>query len=84
MVTKTAISVNKIKIRLTSERWQHIVYSHQEIDELGIDEVLKTINEPDAVLAGNLKELLAIRKTLWNKIRMSRTPLDTYIYSTFL
>ncbi|HAC62780.1 MAG TPA: hypothetical protein DCF68_04410 [Cyanothece sp. UBA12306] len=49
-----------LSIRLTEERWQHIKEGHPELAELQ-SEVLKTIEDPDRILAGNQNELLAVK-----------------------
>jgi hypothetical protein len=56
----TASSVNGVPIRLTGERWQHIVDGHPEMSSER-DHVLRTIEAPDLVQAGDLGELLAVR-----------------------
>lgn len=57
----TAISKNGIPIRLTEERWFHIVENHDELAGLS-DEVLLTVEDPDYVVKGWSDELLAVRK----------------------
>jgi len=57
----TAISKNGIPIRLTEERWFHIVENHDELAGLS-DEVLLTVEDPDYVVKGWIDELLAVRK----------------------
>lgn len=56
-----AISVNQIAIRLTNERWQHIVSEHPEVEIYRV-EILKTISDPERVLHGGEGELLAQRE----------------------
>jgi hypothetical protein len=56
-----ALSINKIAIRLTDERWVHIAEEHCELAGLRLD-VLETIGNPDRVLAGGTDELLAVRE----------------------
>jgi hypothetical protein len=56
-----AISVNSVPIRLTEERWNHIITGHPEVKEM-FESVTKTISKPDHVFLGNNNELLAIRK----------------------
>ncbi len=53
-------SHNKIPIRLTEERWQHIVHRHPEM-EYQHGQVLETVAEPDIIQQGDFGELLAIR-----------------------
>jgi hypothetical protein len=46
-----AYSVNGVAIRLTDERWSHIVNSHDEMAGYA-DDCLQVIENPDLVLAG--------------------------------
>lgn len=58
---QVAIPVNQIAIRLTNERWQHIVSEHPEVEIYRV-EILKTISDPERVLDGGEDELLAQRE----------------------
>jgi len=53
-------SQNGIPIRLTVERWQHIVSRHPEMG-LERERVLEALAEPDMIQQGDFGELLAIR-----------------------
>jgi len=55
---KVVYSKNDILIRLTDERWFHIVENHDELAGRTPD-VLNTIAEPDIIVEGIQKELLA-------------------------
>ena len=55
-----AESVGGVPIRLTPERWQHIVDGHPELASER-DHAMQTVAEPDLVQAGDFGELLAIR-----------------------
>jgi hypothetical protein len=59
-MTNTATSKNGIAIRLTDERWAHIVEEHAELIELRT-EVMTTIEDPVVIVAGGAGELLAMR-----------------------
>ncbi len=54
-------SKNGVLIKLTEERWFHIVESHDELAGLS-DEVLLTVEDPDFIVRGWSDELLAVRK----------------------
>lgn len=56
-----AISVNSIAIRLTDERWRHIVENHVELAGHFYD-VLETVSLPDFVAKGHQDERLAVRR----------------------
>jgi len=61
-----AISTNKVPIRLTDERWQHISTGHPEISDYYY-EILETIESPIIIYDGNYGELIAVS----NKIASS-------------
>jgi len=53
-------SRNGIPVRLTEERWQHIVRRHPEMDSQR-ERVLETLAEPDMIQQGDFGEVLAVR-----------------------
>jgi len=53
-------SKNKIKIRLTGERLNHILTNHPEMVEFLLD-VPKVIGEPDIIFQGEKQEYIAVR-----------------------
>ena len=55
-----AISINKIPIRLTKERWQHITLGHPEIAGFYY-EILESIEKPDSIYEGKYGELIATK-----------------------
>ena len=55
-----AYSVNHVPIRLTPERWSHIVNSHDEMARY-YDDCLEAIEEPDLVLPGTRGSLKAVK-----------------------
>ena len=57
----TATSKNGIAIRLTEERWRHIVEEHAEVAPFK-SEVMKAVAEPLRVFAGAVGELLGVRE----------------------
>jgi hypothetical protein len=54
-----AFSVNEVPIRLTAERWYHIVENHDDVAG-HYDDVLETIENPDLVLRGYKDALIAV------------------------
>jgi len=63
MTTSVVESVNHVRIRLTEERWRHIVARHPEI-ELHRDRVLEAVKDPDFVAKGLHGELKAVRLSI--------------------
>lgn len=66
MLLAVVKSVNKVLVRLTKERWEHIKNSHPEISEF--KDVLEVISNPDMLLKGDLDELLAVKKSLGTSV----------------
>ena len=52
MVISSTHSKNNIPIRLTGERWSHIVEEHCELAGMQLD-VMQTVAEPDTIREGN-------------------------------
>lgn len=57
---EVAYSVNGVPIRLTYERWYHIVENHDDLASC-FHEVLDTVEKPDIVVRGNKGTLKAAR-----------------------
>jgi hypothetical protein len=54
------ISKGGVPIRLTEERWFHIVENHDDLAGY-YDEVLKTVEDPDFILQGYGGALIAVK-----------------------
>jgi hypothetical protein len=54
------ISQSGVPIRLTDERWFHIVENHDDVAGY-YDEVLEAIEDPDMILRGHRGALIAVR-----------------------
>lgn len=54
-------SRNRIPVRLTEERWRHVVVRHPEMDGQR-EKVLETLARPDMIQRGDFGELPAIRR----------------------
>ncbi len=59
---EVAYSVNGVPIRLTYERWFHIIENHDDLASYYF-EVLETIEHPEFVFRGNKGSLKATRNT---------------------
>jgi hypothetical protein len=60
MSGQVSLSRNNVPIRLTDERWHHIIEEHAELAGLRAD-VLETVDRAERVLRGSAGELLAVR-----------------------
>ena len=79
-------SKNGVSIRLTDERWSHIVEEHCELAGLRL-EILQTIAEPERILAGGAGELLALREVEDGKyfvVVYRETEQDGFVITAFL
>jgi len=54
-------SKNGVPIRLTQERWIHIIEEHSEMAGYYF-EVLETVDEPEAIYEGKMGECIAVRE----------------------
>jgi hypothetical protein len=79
-------SRNQVPIRLTQERWEHILRRHPEMVNQK-DRVLETLSDPDLIQQGDLDTLLAIRfyakspltrSTWWSSIKSSTGPTGSF------
>jgi hypothetical protein len=66
-LTEIVRSVNNVPIRLTDERWDHIVERHIEPRSLKAD-VLICVQQPEEVRAGRNLENLAIHRLAFGKL----------------
>lgn len=60
-MAEAARSVNGLPIRLTDERWVHIIEEHNELAGMRLD-VLDAVINSSRILAGGAGELLAVRE----------------------
>ena len=60
-------SKNRVQIRLTDERWHHIILSHPEIAENDVSEIIDAVQNPEAILQGDTGELLAVKRKTGKK-----------------
>lgn len=58
-------SINNVPIRLTDERWVHIVENHNDLAGY-YDQILETVESPDFVVQGYRDALIALRKVTKN------------------
>ena len=54
-------SINNIPIRLTSERWVHIIENHDDLAGY-YDIILGTVEDPDFIIEGYQNALIAIKE----------------------
>jgi len=80
----TAVSKNGVPIRLTEERWFHIVENHDELAGLS-DEVLLTVEDPDYIVRGWIDELLAVKISMiniWLQFTKNLRTMVSHVHST--
>ncbi len=79
------ISVSGVPIRLTDERWEHVILRHPDF-ELRRDDVVLTLREPEVVVEGGDGEHLAIRRFRphWIVVAYRETsPDDGFVVTAF-
>lgn len=84
---RLATSRNGVPVRLTDERWAHIVEEHSELAGMR-DDVLETVEQADRVLFGRDGELLAVKKLASQRtcvvVYLETLPQDGFIITAFL
>jgi len=86
MTTDTAQSRRGVMIRLTQERWAHIIEEHAELTALRND-VLLTISVAERVLLGGDGECLAVREiepAKWMVVVYREYDEDGFIITAFM
>ena len=86
-MTNVVYSVNHLPIRLTDERWRHIVANHNDLASYYF-EVLETVANPEFIFAGDAGELWAVqhfshRKMLLVIYREFAAQNDGFIITAF-
>jgi hypothetical protein len=79
-------SKNGVPVRLTDERWAHIVEEHAEMAGLRYD-VLETITDPSMILEGHYGVLMAVReisKAKYLVVVYRETGRDGFIITSFV
>ena len=85
VIIATTVSKNGILIRLTEERWKHIVLMHPSLSNKRA-KVLSTVKNPDYIFKGSKKELLATSKlssTHYLVVVYKETTSDGFIITAF-
>ena len=85
-MTETVYSKNGVPIRLTDERWAHIIEEHGELAGRRL-EIVETVADPTEIFAGNRGELLAVREVEPGKylvVVYRESQQDGFIITAFL
>ena len=80
------LSPTGVPIRLTDERWAHIVEAHDDLANNRHD-VLETVRHPGVVVAGRVGELLAVREVepaTWLVVVYRELDGDGFIITAYL
>jgi hypothetical protein len=79
-------SVNGVSIRLSGERWRHIVENHNDLAGY-YHEVLRTVEKPDLVISGYGGALIALkgvaRRRYLAVVYKELSPTDGFILSAY-
>jgi hypothetical protein len=84
----TVLSKRGVSIRLTDERWSHVVEEHCELAGM-LHEILDAVALPDRILAGYAGECLAVKakstgKALVVVYREDATEQDGFVITAFV
>jgi hypothetical protein len=85
-MTESVSSKNGVLIRLTDERWAHVMEEHHEVVGLR-SAIMETVANPMAIFAGNRGELLAVQEVEPGKylvVVYRESQQDGFIITAFL
>lgn len=80
------LSKNDVSIRLTDERWTHIVEEHCELAGMRL-EVLEAVSSPSRILEGKAGEPFSVQETLKGKqlvVVYRELKTDGFIITAFI
>jgi hypothetical protein len=81
-----AYSVDGVPVRLTAERWLHIVENHDDLAGY-YEDILATIEDPDVVLSGQRNSRIAVksygRKRYLAVIYRQTSKTDGFVITAF-
>lgn len=83
---RSVTSQNNLPIRLTEERWAHIIEEHGELGGMQAT-VLVTVAAPERILLGGAEEYLAVREVepgKWLVVVYREGVEDGFIITAFL
>jgi hypothetical protein len=60
MILAIVDSINGVSVRLTEERWEHILTNHLELSDSDLDLILDAVKDPEYILSGYRGSLIAI------------------------
>jgi hypothetical protein len=60
MILATVHSINDVPIRLTEERWEHILDGHDEFSYSDMETILDAVEDPEYILPGYKGTLVAV------------------------
>jgi len=60
MILAIVDSINGVSIRLTEERWEHILTNHLELSDSDMDLILDAVKDPEYILSGYNGSLIAV------------------------
>ena len=87
MILGISHSVNGVPIRLTDERWEHILDSHPEITSFR-ETILDAVENPDYILASRRGALAAVvvlgRKAFLHVFYVEKSRYDGFVLSAWL
>ena len=60
MILAIVDSINGVSVRLTEERWEHILTNHLELSDSDMDLILDAVKDPEYIPSGYRGSLIAV------------------------
>ncbi|MGH9929782.1 MAG: hypothetical protein ACREA9_11230 [Pyrinomonadaceae bacterium] len=86
MILETVFSLNNVPVRLTEERWEHIVGVHPYMTR-HYEEMLDAVDDPEYILPGHKGSLIAVvglrKKTILHVMYRELSKADGFIITAY-
>ncbi len=87
MILETVYSLNNVPVRLTEERWEHIVGAHPYMTRY-YEEMLDAVVDPEYILPGHEGSLIAVlglrKKTILHVMYREVSSTDGFIVTAYI
>lgn len=87
MILETVYSLNNVPLRLTEERWEHIVGSHPYMTRY-YEDMLDAVDDPEYILPGHKGSLIAVvrlrKKAILHVMHRELSKTDGFIITAYI
>ena len=87
MILETVYSLNNVPVRLTEERWEHIVAAHPYMTRY-YEDMLDAVDDPEYILPGHRGSLIAVvglrKRSILHVMYRELSKADGFIITAYI